>query len=37
MVISILLKNWYGDISQKFKHSFNCENINISDKIITPN
>ena len=28
------IKTWYGENSQKFTHSFNCEKVNISDKII---
>ena len=30
-------QNWYGEISQKFTHSFICEKVNISDKIIKSN
>ena len=27
-------QNWYSETSQKFTHSFNCEKVNISDKIL---
>ena len=30
-------QNWYGETSQKFTHSFNCEKVNISDTIIKSN
>ena len=29
--------NWHGETSQKFTHSFNCEKVNISDKILKLN
>ena len=30
-------RNWYGETSQKFTHTFNCEKVNIPDKIIKSN
>ena len=30
-------QNWYSETSKKFTYSFNCEKVNISDKIIKSN
>ena len=30
-------QNWYSETFKKFTHSFNCDKVNISDKIIRSN